>query len=94
MTAYKRFNWQVFLVLWLAAIWGVIAVIPYTLQLQSETLARLSLPVPLWILIPIQIAQSAVLLAVATGVGLVTSISRAGWKQQCCRISQATSYCT
>jgi hypothetical protein len=49
---------------------GVVAVIPYSLALQAGTLAQLSLPIPLWLLISIQVAQNAVLLAVATGAGL------------------------
>lgn len=70
MTVQKRFNWKVFFVLWIGAIVGVVAIVPYSLALQAATLARLSLPIPLWVLIPIQVAQNAVLLAVATGAGL------------------------
>lgn len=70
MTAQKRFNWKVFLVLWIGAVVGVIAVIPYSLALQAATLAKVTLPIPLWLLISIQVAQNAVMLAVATAVGL------------------------
>lgn len=70
MTVQKRFNWKVFFVLWIGAIVGVVAIVPYSLALQAATLARLSSPIPLWVLIPIQVAQNAVLLAVATGAGL------------------------
>lgn len=65
-----RFNWKVFLVLWVAAILGVIAAVPYTLTLQAGLLARTSLPMPLEILIPLQILQNAVLFAVIVGGGM------------------------
>ncbi len=70
MTPKKSFNWKVFLILWIASIFGVIAIIPYSLALQSALLARTQLPIPLSILIPLQIAQNAVLFAVASGLGL------------------------
>jgi hypothetical protein len=70
VTSPTRFNWKVFLVLWVAAILGVIAAVPYTLTLQAGILEKTSLPIPLEILIPIQILENAVLLAVAVGVGM------------------------
>ncbi len=77
MTPRKRFNRKLFLVLWSASILGVIAIIPYSLALQASVLERIPPPVPLWVLILIQIAQNAVLFAIATGVGLVLA-SRIG----------------
>jgi membrane protease YdiL (CAAX protease family) len=68
--AQKRFNWKVFLVIWLAAVFGVIAIIPYSLTLQAATLAKVQLPLPLAVLIPLQIAENAVLFAVVVAAGL------------------------
>lgn len=65
-----RFNWKVFGVLWIAAVLGIVAVIPYTLTLETPVLEKTQLPIPLAVLLPIQIAQNALLLAVATGVGM------------------------
>jgi hypothetical protein len=42
----KPFQWKIFFVLWIASIFGVIAVIPYSLALQSGTLQDLELPFP------------------------------------------------
>lgn len=66
----KPFNWKVFFALWAAAVFGVIAVFPYALELQSGSLQDLELPVPLPALIAIQIAQNAVLFGVVTALGL------------------------
>lgn len=77
MTAKKRYNWKVFFILWAASIFGVIAIISYSLALQSAALQRTPLPLPLWILIPIQVTQNAGLFAIATGVGLLLA-SRTG----------------
>ncbi len=68
MTTPQRFNWKVFLVLWLASIVGVLALVPYALSLQAKQLE--SLPVPLSVLIPIQLCQNALLLAAATAAGM------------------------
>ena len=66
----KPFNWKLFLILWLAAVFGVVAVIPYILTVQSEMLQSLELPIPLSTLILLQIIQGAVLLAILTAAGL------------------------
>ena len=72
----RRFDWRVLVIVWVASILGAIAVIPYTLTLQSSVLARTTLPMPLPLLIAIQIGQLAILLllAVALGYGLTTRI--------------------
>ena len=70
MITQKRFNWKVFLVIWLAAVFSVIAIIPYSLTLQAATLAKVKLPVPLEVLIPLQIAENAVIFAVIVAAGL------------------------
>jgi hypothetical protein len=68
MVTKPRFNWKMFLILWLASILGVIAVIPYTLTLQGAQ-AR-NLPMPLEVLIPIQVAENAIIFGVAAALGL------------------------
>ena len=67
----EPFNWKLFFVVWGAAVVGAIAVIPYALTLQSAMLETLDLPMPYWLLILISLVQSAVLLAIATGIGLL-----------------------
>ena len=47
----------------------MIAIIPYSLSLQAPTLEKL--PLPLEMLIPLQLLQNAVLLAIAIGLGLL-----------------------
>jgi len=61
-------NWKVFLLLWIAAIFAVIAVLPYALTLQSSALQNLPIPMP--VLIALQVLQSAVLFAIAIFGGL------------------------
>lgn len=73
MVAKKRFDWRVFAILWFAGIVGLIAIVPYSLALQAPALAKAQLPVPLEILIPIQLAQNAVILAVVVGIGLLAA---------------------
>ncbi len=70
MIAQKHFNWRVFLVLWMASIFGVIALIPYALTLQAPVLEKTKPPMPLEILIPIQIVQNVAILAIAIATGM------------------------
>lgn len=67
----KPFNWKLFLILWLASIFGVMAVIPYTLTLQSDMLQSLELPIPLPALLALQIVQGSIILGILTGLGLL-----------------------
>jgi membrane protease YdiL (CAAX protease family) len=66
----KPFSWKTFFILWGAVVFGVIAVIPYTLELQSGILQDLDLPIPLPLLITIQIVQNSVLFGVLIALGL------------------------
>lgn len=66
----KRFNWRLFFILWIAAIVGVIAVVPYSLALQSGSLQDLDLPIPLPALIAVQVVQSGLIFGVVTAAGL------------------------
>jgi membrane protease YdiL (CAAX protease family) len=61
-------NWKLFWILLLASIFGVLAIIPYTLTLQASLLKEL--PVPLYTLLSIQILENAILFAVFIFVGL------------------------
>lgn len=67
----KSFNWKLFLILWFAVVFGVIAVLPYTLTLQGDMLRNLELPIPLPMLLVLQVLQSAVLFAIVTALGLL-----------------------
>lgn len=66
-----RFNWRVFLILWLASVLGVLAAVPFTLTLQSPLLAKAELPIALEVLLVLQIAQNIILFAAATALGLL-----------------------
>ncbi|MEP7133485.1 MAG: CPBP family glutamic-type intramembrane protease [Chloroflexota bacterium] len=66
----KKFNWKIFFVLWGAVVFGVIAIFPYSLALQSSTLQNMVLPIPLPALIAIQIVQNAVMFGVLIAAGL------------------------
>lgn len=64
----SRMSWRVFGVLMVGALVGVAAILPYALTLLP-TSVREDLP-PLWILLPLQVGQSLVLIGAATAVGL------------------------
>jgi membrane protease YdiL (CAAX protease family) len=59
-----------FFILLAAAAFGIVAILPYSLALQADTLAKLKLPLPLEILIPIQVLQNIVMFGVAILIGL------------------------
>ncbi len=63
-------NWKVFLLLWVASVLATIAVLPYSLAMQSSTLQNLKLVIPLPVVISIQVLQSAVLFAIAIFGGM------------------------
>ena len=66
----RTFNWKIFFIVWIAAVIGVVAIIPYTLTLQSGTLENLNLQISLPLLLVIQIAQNAVMFGLLTALGL------------------------
>jgi membrane protease YdiL (CAAX protease family) len=66
----KPFNWKIFSTLFVASILGVLAVLPYSLALQAKVLESAPPPLPLAILIPIQILQNAILFALVIAAGL------------------------
>jgi hypothetical protein len=67
------FSWSEFAILFGAAIIGIACVTPYTLELNAEAMRKAleRMRQPLWVLVLLQSAQSAVLLGVATGLGLL-----------------------
>jgi len=65
------FNWKLFFVVWGAALAGAIALLPYAITLQSAIFETIDPPMSSWLLILLSLVQSAVLLAFATGIGLL-----------------------
>jgi hypothetical protein len=65
--------WPEFAILFSAALIGIACVMPYTLELTSAAIqkAQERMRQPRWVIILLQSAQSAVLLALATGLGLL-----------------------
>ncbi|MFQ5593941.1 MAG: CPBP family intramembrane glutamic endopeptidase [Anaerolineae bacterium] len=63
----RRLTWKLFAVLMLGAVIGLLGVIPYSLSLSGPLPP---LPIPLWLLLILQIFQNLVLFAVATALGL------------------------
>ena len=66
----KRFNWKLFFILWIASLLGVVAIIPYSLTLQGP-MALAMLPMPLELLLAIQLGQNALLFGIAIALGLL-----------------------
>lgn len=64
----KKYFWYRFIIIWTLGVLSTLAVMPYLLVLQSDTLT--SLPVSLGTLILISVAQSGILLAIIIGLGL------------------------
>jgi len=63
-------NWKVFFILLAAFAFGLFAIVPYSLALQQNTLADLQLPLPLIILIPIQIISQTLIFGIFIAIGL------------------------
>ena len=63
-----RINWKLFLILLALSIFGIIAIIPYSLTLQGGL--PQNLPVPLYVLLTAQIIQNIIIFAVAIVAGL------------------------
>jgi hypothetical protein len=68
----SAFFWTEFAILYGAALFGLACVMPYTLELTADALrkAQERMRRPRWVILLLQSAQSAVLLGVATGLGL------------------------
>jgi len=68
MNTTKPFKWKIFFILLAACVWGIIAILPYVLDTQKSLLDKI--PMPLWMLLPIQILQNTIMFAIAIGIGL------------------------
>ena len=64
----RLIDWKVFWVLLLACAFGVVCIIPYSLTMQAGLLDEF--PIPLHILLPLQITQNIVMFAVFIFAGL------------------------
>jgi membrane protease YdiL (CAAX protease family) len=69
----KPFNWKIFFILFAAAVFGLVAIIPYSLALQgpealTQAAAQTSMPLPL--LFVVQIGSQAILFGIAIWIGL------------------------
>jgi hypothetical protein len=65
------FKWKIFFILLAASMVGLIAVLPYTLALQANALE--SMPLPLGVVLLIQILQSALLFGLVIAIGMWTA---------------------
>jgi hypothetical protein len=65
----KIINWKLFWIIFGAGLFGVVASLPYVLELQRETLELVPLPLP--VLLIISVVQGGVLVAIAAFIGLV-----------------------
>ena len=70
VNASHRATWRVFGVLMAGALVGVVGILPYALTLLDGCLSVSDTPPPLWILLPLQVGQSMVLIGAATALGL------------------------
>jgi len=66
----RRVFWLEFGILVAAGVLATVAVLPYSLTLTGQDLTRVSLSIPLWLLLVLQISQNGVLIALLVGTGL------------------------
>lgn len=69
------YPWRLFFFLVLLGSFGAVASIPYSLALSANVLRSTPLPLPISVIIGLQLVQTAGLLAVATGVGILAARS-------------------
>lgn len=72
----EGWNWRIFWTLEVAGVLAVVALIPYALTLQGSMLKQYPLPIPLAVLVPLQILQNAILIGgfVALGMWLAPKV--------------------
>src|SRR5678809_844928 len=63
-------NWKVFWILLAAAIIATILLLPYALEVQSSAIDLTKLPIPLPLVLTLQVVQNAILFAIAIFGGL------------------------
>src|SRR2546430_6110769 len=66
----QNLNWRTFWLLTAAGVLGVVAIIPASLTEQADLIKDLPIQISLWVILPIQLLQNAVLIGVAVGLGL------------------------
>ena len=66
----KTINWKVFWILLIASITATILLLPYAMEVQSSAVDLTKLPMPLPLVITLQIVQNAILFAIAIFGGL------------------------
>ena len=70
----KQINWKVFVILFVAALLGVVAVIPYMIALLlSGSMGEIPDDLPLTLVVPLSIVQNGILLAGAILIGMIVS---------------------
>ncbi len=67
---FRNFRWKLFFALWGLSVLGLFAVIPYSLALQAETLAKIKLPMSLTLLILVQCITNAFTFGLLIFLGL------------------------
>ncbi len=70
MESERSWNWKEFFVLLAATVLSIIAIVPYTLTLQSGVLKRITLPMPLWEILTLQMVENTLIFAVMIAAGL------------------------
>jgi len=63
-------NWKIFFILLAVFAFGLIAITPYSLALQQNALANIKLPIPLAVLIPIQLISQTLIFGIFIALGL------------------------
>jgi len=66
----KPYNWRLLGILVAAVLASVILITPYSLSLESNSLATAKLPLPLTVLIPLQWLQTTILYGILAAIGL------------------------
>ncbi len=72
MNTTKPFSWKIFFTLLTASVFGIVAILPYLLELQADTLALASQEtgIPIFFILLLSLLQSAVLFTIAIFIGL------------------------
>ena len=69
----KKFSWKIFFILLGVSIFGIVAVLPYSLAIQGSSLSQLDVPMPIWLLLTLQVLQNGVMFAVVILIGLLAA---------------------
>ncbi len=70
MGSSRSWNWKVFFLLLAATVLSILAVVPYVLTLQSNILKHVTLPMPLWKILALQMVENTLIFAVMIAAGL------------------------